>query len=182
MLTKLLDKPSDQILAEMLLPYFQLKTFLNDQRMRNRYDWILSMTKLLERITKCEGSRERIVMILEQLPNTRYLEGIYDEVRKLDPITNQLRFELIQPFLKVSNTFLGIIPHSADDLIKIFERIELQFTKLKSESHVRLIALNNFNLIIVLLFRNLKKRKKYLLKYLSELMKLTIENNKKNNY
>jgi hypothetical protein len=180
-LTNLLDKPSDQILAEMLRPHFQLKTYLNDQKMRNRYDWILSMTKLLEKITTCNGSRERIVMILEQLPGTLYIEGVYDEVRKLDPITNQLRFELIQLFLKVSNTFLAIIPHSADDLTKIFERIELQFTKVKSELHVRIIVLNNFNLIILLLFRNIKQRKKYLMKYLSELMKLNIENNKKNN-
>jgi Tfp pilus assembly protein PilO len=165
----------------MLRPHFQLKTYLNDQKMRNRYDWILSMTKLLEKITTCNGSRERIVMILEQLPGTLYIEGVYDEVRKLDPITNQLRFELIQLFLKVSNTFLAIIPHSADDLTKIFERIELQFTKVKSELHVRIIVLNNFNLIILLLFRNIKQRKKYLMKYLSELMKLNIENNKKNN-
>jgi len=148
MLTKLLDKTSDHILAEMLLPHFQLKTFLNDQRMRNRYDWILAMTKLLEKIIKCDGSRERIVMILEQLPNTSYLEGVYDEVRKTHPITDQLRFDFIQLFLKVSNTFLAIIPHSADDLTKIFERIELLFTKVKSESDVRIINMIIFCLII----------------------------------
>jgi hypothetical protein len=136
MLTKLLDKTSDQILAEMLHPNFQLKTFLNDKRMRNRYDWIFSMTTLLEKITKCNGSRDRILMILEQLPNTLYLEGVYDEVRKLDPITDQLRFNFIQLFLKISNTFLAIAPHSASDLEKVFERIELHFTKIKSESSV----------------------------------------------
>jgi hypothetical protein len=96
------------------------------------------MTILLEKITKCEGSRERIVMIIEQLPGTSYIEGVYDEVRKTDPITDQLRFNFIQSFLQISIKFLSMIPHSADDLTKIFERIELQFTKIKSESPVRI--------------------------------------------
>ncbi len=106
--------------------------------MRNNHDWILTMTILLEKITKCEGSRERIVMIIEQLPGTLYIEGVYDEVRKTDPITDQLRFNFIQSFLQISIKFLSMIPHSADDLTKIFERIELQFTKIKSESSVRI--------------------------------------------
>lgn len=137
MLTRLLSKQPDEILAEMLHPNFQLKTFLKDNRMRSRYDWIQTMTTLLERITTCIGSRERIVMIFEQLPRTLYLEGVYDEIRKPDPITDQLRFNFIQSFLKVSNKFLAMIPHSADDLTKIFERIELQFHKIKSTSPVR---------------------------------------------
>ncbi len=138
MLTKLCEKSSEQILADMLHNNFQLKRFLNDKRMRNNHDWILTMTILLEKITKCEGSRERIVMIIEQLPGTSYIEGVYDEVRKTDPITDQLRFNFIQSFLQISIKFLSMIPHSADDLTKIFERIELQFTKIKSESPVRI--------------------------------------------
>ncbi len=120
----------------MLHSNFRLKQFLNDKRMQERYDWIFSMTKLLEKLTQCIDSRERIVMIFEQLPNTLYLEGVYDEIRKSDPIKNQLRFKFIELFLKISNKFLSMIPHSADGLTKIFERIELQFTKTKSQSDV----------------------------------------------
>ncbi|CAF0782423.1 unnamed protein product [Rotaria sp. Silwood1] len=133
-LTKLLTRQPDEILAEMLHPNFQFRKFLNDNRMRNRYDWISSMTKLLEQIIKCVGSRERIVMILEQLPKTSYLDGVYDEVRKTDVITDQLRFDFIKLFLNISNAFLSMIPHSADDLTKIFERIELQFTKVQTKT------------------------------------------------
>ncbi len=141
-LTKLFDKSSDDILAEMLHSNFRLKQFLNDKRMQERYDWIFSMTKLLEKLTQCIGSRERIVMIFEQLPNTLYLESVYDEILELDPKTNQLRFQFIELFLKISNKFLSMIPHSAVDLTKIVERIELQFTKTKSQSDV---TNNRFN-------------------------------------
>lgn len=136
MLTKLLELSPDFTLAEMLQPHFQLKRFLNDKRMQTHYDWILSMTKLLEKITKCEGSRERIVMVLAVLSGTTYLEGVYDQVRKPDPISDLLRYELIQSFLKIAQTIFSIIPHSAGDLTKIIERIELQFTKTKTESPV----------------------------------------------
>jgi hypothetical protein len=121
----------------MLHSNFRLKQFLNDKRMQETSDWILSMTKLLEKMTQCIESRERIVMIFEQLPNTLYLESVYDEVRKFDLNTNQLKF--LELFLKISNTFLSMIPHSADGLTKIFDRIELQFIKNKSQSDVRII-------------------------------------------
>ena len=123
----------------MLRPHFQLNKFLNHKHMRERYDWIFSMTKLLEKITHCVESREHILTIIEQLPDTLYLEGVYDEVRKCDPDTNQLRFKFIELFLKISNTFLAMIPHSADRFTKIFERIELQLTKNTSESCVCII-------------------------------------------
>jgi hypothetical protein len=80
-------------------------------------------------------------MILAQLPDTLYLKGVYDEVRKLDPDTNQSRLKFIELFLKISNTFLAMIPYSADGLIKIFEHIKLQLTKNKLESRVRIIFL-----------------------------------------
>ena len=137
MLTRLLDKQPDDILTEMLHPNFQLKRFLNDNRMKGKYDWILTMTKLLEQLTKCTISRERIVMVYEQLPKTSYLEGVYEEIRKLDSITDELRYDFIQLFLKVSNKFLAMIPHLADDLTKILERIELKFGKQKSQLPVR---------------------------------------------
>ncbi|CAF0975352.1 unnamed protein product [Rotaria sordida] len=134
-LTKLIDKSSDDILAEMLHPNFQLNKFLNDKRMRERYDWIYSMTKLLEKTTQCIGSRERILIVFKQLPDTRYLEGVYDEIKKFDPNTNELRFKFIELFLKISNIFIDMIPHSVNGLSKIFERIELLFIKNKFDSH-----------------------------------------------
>ena len=154
MLTKLLPKDPDEILAEMLHPNFQLKTFLNDNRMKDRYDWILSITTLLERITECVGSRERLVIIFDEIPGTKYLEGVYDEIRKLDVITDQLRYNFIQSFLNVSNKFLSLIPHSADDLIKILERVELLFTKVTVKSAVRLLVPKNF--LVFDFLRNLK--------------------------
>jgi len=138
MLSKLIDKSPDEILIEMLQPNFQLKRFLKDERMKNNTDWILTMTKLLEKITQCEGSRERVVMVLGVLHDTNYLEnGVYDLVRKPDPITDQLRYEFIQSFLKIAESILNMIPSSADDLTKIVERIELHFTKTKNDSSVR---------------------------------------------
>ncbi|CAF0927851.1 unnamed protein product [Adineta steineri] len=133
-LTKLIDKTPDEILAEMLQPNFQLNKFLNDKRMKERFDWMNHMTILLEKITQCIGLREYIIMIYGQLPDTLYLEGVYDEIRKSDPDTNQLRFKFIELFLKISNKFLAMIPHSAHSLTKIVERIELQLTKNQSES------------------------------------------------
>ncbi|CAF2702168.1 unnamed protein product [Rotaria sp. Silwood2] len=136
-LTKLRSKTPNEILAEMLDSNFQLQRFLNDNRMRTMYDWINSMTILLEKITQCIESRERIVMIFRQISKSQYLEGVYHEIRKPDLITNQLRFTFIQLFLKVSNTFLTMIPHSAGSLMKIFERIELLLTKVEIKSLVR---------------------------------------------
>ena len=143
-LTNLINKTPDEILNEMLRRDFQLKMYLNNNRMRSRYDWISTMTTLLEQITKCSGSRERIVMILEQLLKSSYVEGVYGEVRTVDPITGQLRFHFIQSFLKVSRFFLATIPHSADELTKIFERLELAFTKVKFKSPVKLINFDDF--------------------------------------
>ncbi|CAF4233825.1 unnamed protein product [Adineta steineri] len=137
MLTNLIDKQPDEILDQMLHPNFQLKAFLKDNRMQKRSDWIVTMTRLLEKITTCNTSSERIIKILEQLPRTLYIEGVYEEVAKLDPITDQLRFDFIQLFLKIFNKFLSITPHSADDLIRISERIELQFLKIKIKSPVK---------------------------------------------
>ena len=137
-LTSLINKTPDEILSEMFRSDFQLKNYLNNHYMRDKYDWISTMTTLLEQITKCLGSRERIVMILEQLPKSSYLEGVYSEVRKVDPTTGQLRFHFIQSFLKVSIFFLATIPHSADDLTKIFERLELHFTKVILKSSVKI--------------------------------------------
>ncbi|UJR19289.1 hypothetical protein I4U23_022418 [Adineta vaga] len=133
-LTNLLDKPPDEILTEMVHSNFQLNQFLNDKRIQERYDWIYSMTVLLEKITYCNQSRERIVTIFEQLPNTLYLEGVYEEIRKIDPETKQIRFEFIKLFLKILNKFLSMMPHSADGFTKISERLELQFTKIQSDS------------------------------------------------
>ncbi|CAF4970503.1 unnamed protein product [Rotaria sp. Silwood1] len=135
-LVKLVNKSSDEILNELLHPNFQLDKLLNDKRMQERYDWIYSMTILLEKITKCIRSNERIRKVFEKLSDTLYLEGVYDEIRKVDPIKNQLRFNFIELFLKISNTFLVMMPDSANALTKIIERIELQFSKNISESRV----------------------------------------------
>lgn len=135
-LTKLYNKSSNEILTEMLTENFQLKKFLNDKRMQEKYDWIVSMTKLIEKMTECTESRERMAMIFEQLPNTLYLEGIYDAVRNINPDTKQLNTNLITSFLRVSKMFLSMIPYSTDGLIKIFERIELQFSKTATDTPV----------------------------------------------
>ena len=139
-LTKILDKSPEEILNEMINPNFQLTKFLNDKRMQKEYDWVVSMTKLLEKVTQTMELRENIVNIFEQIPNTLYLEGIYDAVRHIDPSTNQMNFNLISSFLHVSFAFLSMMPYSADGLTKIIERIELQMSKNKVESMVCMIV------------------------------------------
>ena len=149
----------------MLHPNFQLETFLKDNRMRTMYDWINSMTTLLEKIIQCTESRERIATPFRQISNSQYLEGVYDEIREADPITKQLRFTFIQSFLKISNVFLSMIPHSADGLMKIFERIELLFTKVEIKSPVRRVFQNFFTDFCT--YRSMKKQKECLMKYLN---------------
>ncbi|CAF1207828.1 unnamed protein product [Adineta steineri] len=133
-LTKLIDKTPDEILAEMLHPNFQLNKFLNDKRMQERFDWMNHMTILLEKITKCIGSNEQLRTVFEELPRTLYLEGIYDKIRDVDPTTKQLRFNFIELFLKISNTFLVMMPNSVDAVTKIFERLAFHFSQNQSES------------------------------------------------
>ena len=180
-LANLLDKSSEEILDEMLQPRFQLQQVLNDRQMRDNNSWILKMTELLEKVTRYEGPRERIVTVLQQLPSTVYLEGVYDDIRKPNPLTDELRFDFIQLFLQISIKMLSIIPHSADDLTKIFERIELQLTKSKSTSPVSI-----FNSTIylfdksILYFRKQTKRKSYSMKSMIEQRISNIENMKKN--
>ena len=166
-LPKLLDKSPDEILTEMVDPNFQLNKFLNDKRMLERHDWIVSMTQLLDKITQCTESRERLTIIFEQMANTRYLEGIYDAVRHKDSTTDQLNFTLILSFLHVSETFLTMMPHSAEELAKVIERIELQLTKCSSESKVRAIVFKNHSLFIHFR-RNSKMPKMHSVEYWNE--------------
>ena len=94
------------------------------------------MTTLLEKMTHCVQSREQSVAVYEQLPGTHYLEGVYNEIKSIDPITNQLRFQFIELFLKISNKCIALLPSLADALAKVLERAELLLTKNKSESNV----------------------------------------------
>ncbi|CAF4022002.1 unnamed protein product [Adineta steineri] len=130
MLTQMLDKQPNEILAEMIQINFSIKQFLNDKRMETEKDWIVTITKLFERITTCTDTPERLQFVLKQIPNTVYVEGVYNAVRQLDSKTNQLCFGFLQSFLNMSNKFLALLPHLAIDLEKIFERIELAFTKI----------------------------------------------------
>lgn len=133
----MLPKQPDEILSEMLNQNFPLAALLNDQQMRSKYEWTFNMTKLLEKLTTCDGARERVAMILKEVPRTAYLDGVYEAVRGRDVITDELRYEFLQSFLKMSNKFLSLTPYCASDLTKIFERIELAFTKTKSETQVK---------------------------------------------
>ena len=130
MLTQMLDKQSNEILNEMVHPDFPLKTFLNDKRMETQNDWIVTMTKLFERITMCTDAPGCLRVVLEQIRYTVYVEGVYNAVRQSDSNTNQLRFDFLQSFLNMSNRLLALSPHLAIHLMKIFERIELGFTKI----------------------------------------------------
>ena len=141
MLTELLGASPDDVLSEMLQSHFQLNRFLNDNRMKTKYDWILSMTRLLELITTCTTARERITMILEQVPDSSYIEGVYTEIRNRDFPLGPLRFHFIQSFLKVSIKFLAMLPHSSEKLIKVFERIAALFTKSVLDTPVRALIL-----------------------------------------
>lgn len=139
MITKLLDRKPDDILAELLNSNFPLDELLNDRRMATSSDWIVNMTTVLEQVTKCQGSRERVAMILSKIPTTNYVKGVHEEVIKRDPITDELPYGFIKSFLNMANEFVSMIPHSANDLITIFERIELNFSKVKTKPPVSCI-------------------------------------------
>ena len=135
-LTELTEKSSEYIITKMLEVNFRLEEFLQDNRIQERYDWMYSMTILLEKITYCNESRERIVEIFEQIFDTCYLKGVYDEIGKLDLETKQIRFKFIQSFLQICKTVLEMIPHSFDGLKSIFERIVYTISEHSSESTV----------------------------------------------
>lgn len=141
MMSELLNKSPDEVLRKMLHPNFELKALLKDRQMKINYNWTLAMTTLLEKISTCDGPREDIVTIFAKIPRTSYVDGVHEEITKPDVITDELRFEFVQSFLKMSIRFLDLIPHSADDLTKVFERLELHFFKNKTTSPVRHITL-----------------------------------------
>lgn len=180
-LVKLFERSSEEIIDEMLQPRFQLKQVLNDKLMRENNNWTVKMTALLGKVSQFEGSRERVVSILQQLPGTVYLDGVYDEIRKLNPLNDELRFDFIQLFLRISLKIVSMIPHSTDDFTRIFERIELQLTKSKSTSPVSILppTLNRFEKSI-LHFRKQTQRKSCSKKSLNESQKSNIEKMKKN--
>ncbi|CAF1400345.1 unnamed protein product [Adineta steineri] len=62
MLTQMLDKQPNEILAEMIQINFSIKQFLNDKRMETEKDWIVTITKLFERITTV-ASQKRYFLI-----------------------------------------------------------------------------------------------------------------------
>ncbi|CAF1076922.1 unnamed protein product [Adineta ricciae] len=155
-LVNLMDKSPDDVLTVMLDKNFQLRKFLNDKRMTERFDWISSMTTLLEKTTQCVESREHLGSIFGQLPDTPYLEGVYEDIRKPDPNTYQLRFQFIELFLKIANQFLAMMPHSSGCLIKILERIELLMSKSSSDTS----EFKNANEILSVVLERIKEIEK----------------------
>lgn len=138
LLKSLVEKTPVEILSDLLNPKFPLSALLNGDQMRDRFDWVFLMTRILERVTTCEGARERISMVLTQLPQTSYVDGIHAMVRTRDSVTDELRYDLLQSFLKMFNRFLALVPQSSESLLKVSERIELLLKKTKSDSLVML--------------------------------------------
>ena len=137
MLTRLADKSPDDILSDLLKPNFSLKALLKHPRMKTEYDWVFHMTRILERVTRCEGAEQRIAMVLTQIPSTDYVEGVYSFVRQQDPITDELHYDFLRSFLKMFTRLLALLPLSAESLMTISERIELTVGKTASTLPVR---------------------------------------------
>lgn len=136
MLTNLSKKGPDETLRELMNSSFPLSQLLDDDRMQSRFDWVCLMTQILEKVATCTEARERIAMILTRIPNTKYIDGLYAMVRERDPISDEFRYDFLQSFLKMAQRLLAIVPNSSADLTKIFERIELLFTKSPSNTPV----------------------------------------------
>lgn len=137
-LTELEKKSPEEVITAMLERNFRLEDFLKDQRMQENYDWMYSMTVLLEKITYCHEWRGRFIDIFEKILDTSYLKGVCEEIGKFDPSTKQFRFKFIQLFLQICKTFLEIIPHSFARLTLIVERIALRLIENQSNSTVRI--------------------------------------------
>ena len=181
MLKQMLEEHSDDILVEMTQPNFPLKAFLNDKRMEIQNEWIVTMTKLFERITTCTNAGRRLCLVLEEIPGTVYVEGVYNTVRQPDSNTNQLRFGFLQSFLNMSNRLLALSPHLASHLTKIFERIALEFTKIHSNEFVCCTQSNIIiNIISMISFFLLLQEFTYTKSLLDEVLARVVEIEKPN--
>ncbi|CAF0774800.1 unnamed protein product [Didymodactylos carnosus] len=141
MLLEMSNKEPDILIIDVLRPYFQFKTFLNDDRMKIKYDWIKTMTDILEKIISCTEQRERVAQILSMILGSKYLDGVHEEIRKPDNKTKQLKYDFIHSFLKISDYMLTIMPHSENDLSKIIERVQVTLPKMIESENVQNIKL-----------------------------------------
>jgi hypothetical protein len=62
---------------------------------------------------------------------------LYEEIRRNDPNTGTLRFNLILQTLKIINHLLTINPHAEGSVTPIIERIEICLARLDNENEVR---------------------------------------------
>lgn len=62
---------------------------------------------------------------------------MYEEIRRNDPNTGTLRFNLILQTLKIINHLLTINPHAEGSATPILERIEIYLARLDNENEVR---------------------------------------------
>jgi len=62
---------------------------------------------------------------------------LYEEIRRNDPNTGTLRFNLILQTLKIINHLLTINPHAESSVTPFIERIETYLDRLNNENEVR---------------------------------------------
>jgi hypothetical protein len=136
MLTQLLLQEPEEILSAMLQPDFQLKNRLCNRTFNNSIECVICMTNIFERILTCTAAKEKMSKIIQQIPGTAYIEGLYAFVCERDLITNQLNWNFCRSFLKMADGYFDLLPNSAIELTKIFERMELKILKDYSDTPV----------------------------------------------
>jgi len=150
----MLKKEPDQLILDLTRDYFQLDKYLSDDRMKTNFQWLKTLTTLFEQILGCLGQDKRIadilvrnlsfifqiknlVLIQIKLPGTVYFDALYEEIRRNDPHTGTLRFNLILQTLKIINHLLTINPHAESNVTPFIERIGAYLNRLNNENEVR---------------------------------------------
>lgn len=67
MLTKALAVNDDDLIGHITHPSFQLDTFLNDERLKIKFDWLEMLTTIFERILHCKCQERQMAQILVRL-------------------------------------------------------------------------------------------------------------------
>jgi hypothetical protein len=69
-----------------------------------------------------------------KLPGSIYFQVLHDEIRKTDPKTGSLRFNLILQTLKIINHILTVNPHAESSVSIFTERIGAQLSRINDDT------------------------------------------------
>lgn len=133
---QLCEKSPDEIFDEISKPSFSLVHVLNDRKMSEQFEFISTMIQIFGKLVCSEKKRDDIVKILREISNTKFIVGVNKLVGEKDPNTNELYYDIIQSFLRLANTYMSMLPSTANDIVETVEKIEYRLTKNQSDSKV----------------------------------------------